>query len=387
MAANAAGRVTPAQYAVVAGRRIRPPCLAYALVAVWLAMEGLMGVDAAVAGDRPGGDPDGAAAALVMTTFVWGPSFLGLVLMAGVPRWRARGRRRRRIAALVACRMSSAVGEVVARPGGAPEARVGAHRLSVPEGAPALPPLGACRLYWLESAKADPGPLLLSAQPLDRQEAEAPTDFVSTDAAARGQLLLEAMGLTQRDLAANRAGRLTARQRRPLIRRFCLHAVRWGLGAILGIGLFLGPSVAAIVELVVSGPTGPWFLDMVGLLFCLAFGAGFAVPIAVILWSGSAESRLMVLWRALRTPDQVRCAVDTVSVRGAGTWWQLSAGGMTFMVASTVAQTFFGPGRYALYHLPDLGVLLSAEPEALDSPAPAAPDDRPVPEPPLPATA
>lgn len=54
MAANAAGRVTPAQYAVVAGRRIRPPCLAYALVAVWLAMEGLMGVDAAVAGDRPG---------------------------------------------------------------------------------------------------------------------------------------------------------------------------------------------------------------------------------------------------------------------------------------------------------------------------------------------
>lgn len=66
----------------------------------------------------------------------------------------------------------------------------------------------------------------------------------------------------------------------------------------------------------------------------------------------------------LRTPDPVRCAVDTVSLRGAGTWWQLSAGGTTFTVAPTVAQTFLGPGRYALYHLPGLRILLSAEPEA-----------------------
>ncbi|MFC4504908.1 MULTISPECIES: hypothetical protein [Streptomyces] len=264
--------------------------------------------------------------------------------------------------------MSSAVGEVVARPGGEPEALVGASRLSVPEGAPALPPLGAYRLYWLESAKAGPGPLLLSAMPLDRQEAEAPTDFASAEAAGRGPLPADAMGLTQRDLDANRAGRLTARQRRPLIRRFCLHAVCWGLGAVVGIGIFLWPSVAAIVELVVSGPTGPGFRDLVGLLFCLAFGACFAGPIAVILWAEVAESRLVVLWRALRTSDPVRCAVDAISVRGAGTWWQLSAGGMTFTVASTVAQTFFGPGRYALYHLPGLGMLLSAEPEALDGP-------------------
>ncbi|MET9088066.1 hypothetical protein ABZX77_40340 [Streptomyces sp. NPDC004237] len=141
--------------------------------------------------------------------------------------------------------------------------------------------------------------------------------------------------------------------------------------------------MAVIVGLVVSGPTGPGFLDIVGPLFCLALGACFAGPVAVVLSAVMAESRLIVLWRALRTSDPVRCVVDTVSVRGAGTRWQLSAGGMTFTVASTVAQAFFGPGRYALYHLPGLGMLLSAEPEAPDGPAPAAPYDRPVPEPPL----
>lgn len=281
--------------------------------------------------------------------------------------------------------MSSAVGQVVAGPGGEPEALIGGGRLSVPEGAPALPPPGTYRLYWLESAKAGPGPLLLSAQPLDRQEAEAPANSMSADAVGRRPQLPDAMGLTQRDLAANRAGRLTARQRRPLIRGFCLHAVCWGLGAVVGIGIFLWPGVAVIVELVVSGPTGPGFLDMVGLLFCLAFGACFAGPVAVVLSAGVAESRLIVLWRALRMSDPVRCVVDTVSVRGAGTRWQLSAGGMTFTVASTVAQACFGPGRYALYHLPAPGMLLSAEPEASDGPAPTAPDDRPVPEPPLPA--
>jgi hypothetical protein len=367
VAANVAGRVTPAQYAVVAGRRIPPPYRAYALFAVWLALVGLIGVAAIAAGDGPGGNPDGlAAAALIMAVFggVTFPFSLASALPAGLSRWRARARRRRRIAALVACRVSSAVGEVVAGPGGEPEALVGASRLSVPEGAPALPPPGDYRLYWLESLKAGPGPLLLSAQPLDRQEAGAPADFVPVDAAGRATLLLDAMGLTQRDLAANRAGRLTARQRWPLIRRFCLHALCWGLGAILGLGIFLWPGVAIIVEMAGSGPTGPWFPYTIGLLLCLAFCACFAVPFAFILWSEVAESRLIVLWRVLRTSDPVRCAVDTVSVRGAGTWWQLSAGGTTFTVASTVAQTFLGPGRYVLYHLPGLRILLSAEPEA-----------------------
>lgn len=257
VAANVAGRVTPAQYAVVAGRRIPPPYRAYALFALWLALVGLIGVAPIAAEDGPGGAPDGlTAAALRMAAVVGGvafPFFLVSALPAGLPRWRARARRRRRIAALLACRVSSSVGEVAARPGGEPEALVGASRLSVPEGAPALPPPGDYRLYWLESLKAGPGPLLLSAQPLDRQEAGAPADFVSVDAAGRATLLLDAMGLTQRDLAANRAGRLTARQRWPLIRGFCLHALCWGLGAILGLGIFLWPGMAIIVEMVAPG--------------------------------------------------------------------------------------------------------------------------------------
>jgi hypothetical protein len=116
------------------------------------------------------------------------------------------------------------------------------------------------------------------------------------------------------------------------------------------------------MPLAVSGPTGPWFPDTAGLLFSLAFGAAFAVAIAVILWSEVADSRVGVLWRALRTSAPVRCAADTVSVRGTGTRWELSAGGMTFAVDSTVAQTFFGPERYALYYLPAPATMLSAEP-------------------------
>ncbi|MET9088065.1 hypothetical protein ABZX77_40335 [Streptomyces sp. NPDC004237] len=184
VAANAAGRVTPAQYAAVAGRGIRPPYGAYALFAVWLALAGLMGT--ATGRDGPGGDSAGLAATALRTALFGGvtaPYILVMALLVGVPRWRARGRRRRRITALAACRISSAVGEVVARPGGEPEALVGTSRLSVPEGAPALPPPGTYRLYWLESAKAGPGPLLLSAQPLDRQQAEAPANFPSADAA------------------------------------------------------------------------------------------------------------------------------------------------------------------------------------------------------------
>ncbi|MGW3283075.1 hypothetical protein ACWDR3_00345 [Streptomyces sp. NPDC001002] len=284
----------------------------------------------------------------------------GVGMPAGIPRQRGR---RRRTAALTACRTAGAVGEVVALPDGTREARIGAGRLAVPEGAPELPPPGTYRLYWLESAEADPDPgVLLSARPLDRHEAEAAPDFSATGAGAAGSRpLLEAMGLTQWDLAANRAGRLTPRQRRPLLREFCLRAVGWGLNAAVVLGFFLWINVTRIVDLVDSGPDGSWFPDITVLLIVFGVSAYLGTMLMMLMWLLVRESRTGALWQVLRTPAPVRCAVDAVTVHGAGTRWQLSAAAMTFEVTESVARAFAEPGRYELHHLPDPRMLLSAE--------------------------
>lgn len=180
VAANADGRVTPAQRSLIVGRKIRPPYFAWTLLIFWAATLGLAGWAGATPRDYPSSIPDGgvsgALAAIglaALVTFLWFP---GLALMVGFSRWQARHRRRRRIAALAAGRIESAVGWIVDLDDGGSEARVGGDLIAVPEGAPPLPPPGPYRLYWLESPARGYNRVLLCTQPADAQEATDPLD-------------------------------------------------------------------------------------------------------------------------------------------------------------------------------------------------------------------
>lgn len=164
--ANACGEVTPAQRAVLVGPRVRPPVLAWVLLAVLVIVEG----GAGVLGAKPKvgllveGGPAGAVATMVFMMVVLGWQLLLAALVAGVPKWGDRRARRRMIAELAACRVGSAVGEVV----GARHARVGADMIPLAAAAPPLPPPGTYQLYWLELTTGERGPLL-SVQPLDEE--------------------------------------------------------------------------------------------------------------------------------------------------------------------------------------------------------------------------
>ncbi|MEV0386804.1 hypothetical protein [Nonomuraea sp. NPDC050643] len=122
--ANACGEVTPAQRAVLVGPRVRPPVLAWLLLAVLVIVEGGAGMLGATpkVGLLVEGGPVGAVATMVFMMVVLGWQLLLAALVAGVPKWGDRRARRRMIAELAACRVGSAVGEVV----GARHARVGA---------------------------------------------------------------------------------------------------------------------------------------------------------------------------------------------------------------------------------------------------------------------
>jgi hypothetical protein len=181
-AANAAGQVTSVQWSLIAGQKIRPPYFAWILLMIWAAILGGAGWAGGTPRDYPSGIPNGgvsgalaAVGLAAAVTFLWFP---GLALMVGFSRWRARRRRRGRIADLAACRIDSALGCVVVLDDGGSQARAGTRSIPVPEGAPALPSPGPYRLYWLESARGKRSPVLLSAQPVDAREA---TDLVDRD--------------------------------------------------------------------------------------------------------------------------------------------------------------------------------------------------------------
>ncbi|MDH2424050.1 hypothetical protein [Sphaerisporangium sp. TRM90804] len=390
-AANAAGAVTPEQWALIAGPRVGQPYGAWALLGALAAlMAGSGALGAAGRGIAVEGGPAGALGMMAFMMVVMGWMLLAPALFAGVPRWVDRRRRRRVVAGLTAARIVAAAGRVVAEPNHEAGVRVGPNPIPVPRGAPALPPPGTYRLYWLESVAKGPGPLLLSAEPMDAPptpagvrtparvpgaDEEGPSPAEATGGAQPGPAEGRAgsspdavMGCTEADLAEGRAGRLTRGQRWSLVRRAALHALAWALGGLVCVGLFMVPVVFALAALLTRGGDVEVASDSLGTLWV-------ALPFSVIavfaLGAGIANSRMVEMVAALRAATPVRRVTGEVSVRGGGRHWWVSTGGLRFAVTMEVAQAFLPPGRYALYHLPYLGMLLSAE--SLP-PEPAAPD-------------
>jgi hypothetical protein len=215
---NAAGGVTPAQRELITGPWVGPPVLLWVLVVALVIIEGGAAWYGATTngGFVPEGGWLGAVSAMAFITVVVGWQLVAGIWFWGLPAWGDRYDYRKAIADLAACRVSSAVGQIEAGSGGpqarvwraeagpggpearaktelglgGPEARMGPAEadprepvgqgevglrrrqglgepevIPVPFGAPALPPPGTYRLYWLERGKR--GRLLLSVRPLD----------------------------------------------------------------------------------------------------------------------------------------------------------------------------------------------------------------------------
>ena len=186
---NAAGGVTPAQRALITGPWVGPPVLGWVLVVTLVIIEGWAGWMGATTngGFAPEGGWRGAVSMMAFITVVVGWQLVAGIWFWGVPAWGERYAYRKAIVDLAACRVGSAVGQIEVGPTG-PQARgepegsympvgwgdVGerlpqaigeSEVIPVPFGAPALPPPGPYRLYWLERGKR--GRLLLSVRPPD----------------------------------------------------------------------------------------------------------------------------------------------------------------------------------------------------------------------------
>ncbi|MCR3725247.1 hypothetical protein FHS35_002095 [Streptomyces umbrinus] len=194
VAANAEGRVTPAQRAMIIGNS-PPVWWPLLIVAGWvLVIAGcVLGVLAANAMDHidgPGFLGSVFALAFVVICVLLLPAMVmvmgGVLVAEGGKRCEKRREHRehrrwhrRRAAALAAPRIGGALGRIVQVAEQADErreARVGEQPVPVAEGAPPLPPPGPYRLCWLESIRRGAGPLLLSAEPVDSEEAERVTE-------------------------------------------------------------------------------------------------------------------------------------------------------------------------------------------------------------------
>ncbi|MEV6166602.1 hypothetical protein AB0L99_00050 [Streptomyces sp. NPDC051954] len=368
-AANAAGEVTSMQWVSIAGRKVRPPILAWAILLFWGALVIGVGVAAGTAPDRSGDLPEGqvpatlAAMGMTFLVTVWYP--VPLALMAGWSRWRARRRRRGRIAALRACKIADALGEI------STVARVGESSIRLPEGAPQLPPPGAYRLYWLEPTQRGGTPLLLSAEPVDAQEAAGNMYPTGAQLAWTRRVLAEELGVTPQQLTANRAGRLTRRQRRALIRRVRLRLLVPG---VLIFALVFAALGFFAFWCVLSLARTQWKAAL-GALFALAVhGFAFAPPFLIGAWELTGASGLPAALRALRSPAPVERVEGEVTVRLHDEQGEISAGSLRLPVSPMVGSCLLTPGRYALYYLPGLNLLLSAEPtEVVGDSAPASP--------------
>ncbi|MEU7472140.1 hypothetical protein AB0A94_27080 [Streptomyces sp. NPDC044984] len=169
LAADAVGEVTDGQRRSVAGRRTRPPLPARAALLCTGAVVVGPGVLVAVSpdpnSDLPEGRVAGPLAAMGLIALLFGVHTVPFALFAGLPRWRAR-RRRRRVEVLKACRVVGAPGVI-----GATGVSVAGRTIAVPDGSPPLPAPGTYWLYWLEPAHGDGEPLLLPAEPVDVREA------------------------------------------------------------------------------------------------------------------------------------------------------------------------------------------------------------------------
>lgn len=168
--------------------------------------------------------------------------------------------------------------------------------------------------------------------------------------------LARSLNYTPDDLAENRIGRLTRRQRRLVARRIVLDALLWILGGLAGAGLVVLPMAYALIGLV----TGVAIGDS---LFILCLSAPYALLVVLALRSGVSNSRMADLLAALRAPAPVRRTLG--EVRQAGGTREVMMGAVTCRLTARVPATSLHPGPYAVYTIdiparPPL--LLSAEP-------------------------
>ncbi|MFF0044524.1 hypothetical protein ACFYRG_51975 [Streptomyces mirabilis] len=394
-AANAAGRVTPAQRAMITGDS-RLPYVWWPLLTVaggMLAVVGfvtsvlLLGDESATHRVEAAGVPSLFAQLFMFVCAFLIPGLASLYGMVTVGQGLSRGEDRRqhrrrlrvRTAALTPPRIACAIGRIQEEDnrieeeakgcgGSRREARVGPHQVPVPVGAPELPPPGPYRLYWLESVRCGEGPLLLSAQPVDTADAKHRQRTDAEPTARTGERLAEALGFTPQDLETNRSGRLSSGQRRPE------RVVRRRVGVLVGFLYLLVVALLGWTGSLVRVGEQAWLCWFLG---CLSWG----------LLGAWLLRRLRAVWR---TEPQVECTVGEVTVGPPQphTWskWVVSIGSYQLWVDPTVAQAFLpAPGRYALYHR--RGTLLSAEPadsrtSATDGCLPAVRSPAPAPQPP-----
>lgn len=354
VAANANGQVTAEQWRVIAGPWVRPPLIALTLIAVSLGIGVLLGI-------------------------VWGGVGVGLGLMGvgwllvpaffqGRRRWAARWRRHRRRRALARSSIASGTGRVTLSDGHA-QARVGRTVVPLPRAAPPLPIPGCYRLYWLRSPARYPGPLLLAAQPVDApadtQDPVAVPDLTAAEADHVSTTLLAAIRCGPHDVAANRAGRLTATQHKALQRKTRPVTPGQILAGLALTATFLYLGIGLVVTLA-HGDTRAlpdWITDLV---YFAIFGG---------LWSFFLAFSIHERWertRGQRCRAEVACAAGPVEAARFDGRWHLVVDNHRLPVSPAVAQEFFVPGRYAVYYLVDPPMLLSAEAAARQSRRPTA---------------
>jgi len=327
LAANAAGRVAPAQRALLVGSPERMHLFGIGLQLVTVAVGGAL----LLSGHVPA----------AITVLLVGSNVAVVLIGVG---WGQRRSRADLITHVDSPRIDSGIGQIVSLPGGGYEARVGADRLSCAGGGAPLPPPGWYRLYWLASTAyegADRWLLSVSPQPLPGSP-----DLVR-DAVMAG------LGCTEQELASNRTGALAPRQRRTLLR---------GIRARVGAGLLLlaltGAGWAALGPRVGQRLAGSPPAAALAALGCLLTVTG-AVLLAVVVMARTGRR----LRRVLRQGRPVATLRGSASVeRVHDELYRLHIHGHRFPLDENAARAFTWPGRYAAHYLPALDRLLSAEP-------------------------
>lgn len=168
--------------------------------------------------------------------------------------------------------------------------------------------------------------------------------------------MCHALDCTPRDLAANRAGRLSLRQRRGqatgLMIRLLLAAVTASLCS-----LFLLVTVKVIVNTATMEAGWPILLAISIVFFALLF-LGFVRLLASI-------ARIVAV---LRDAAPVARATGPVTIEFFGEdYRQVTVGAIQLSIIDSRAHAFAEPVGYTVYYLPGRSQLLSAEPAPEDA--------------------
>lgn len=195
------------------------------------------------------------------------------------------------------------------------------------------------------------------------------TGFAGEDADRLRPVLLAALGVDADELALNRAGHRSRRQRRREVRALVWSGVVWlvvtlGLGSCFG-AFFLAPDGRDPAQ---WNPPASY----------LVLIRGGALLSATLLGRQFDRIRRGALRLGTGTPVQRLTGWPVVDPGTEDESWTVSLAGHRFAIPSAAAPVFDHPGRYALYHAGER--LLSAEPVAeVGAGVSATPD--PVPEP------